>query len=61
MVYKMEPAKVGQMDGAFFGIEGPVDIVEVKCPVCGCDRLNLSGNGYECCDCGMVFEPEYRS
>ncbi len=32
-----------------------VDIVEVTCPICGYDKLELIINNYQCQRCGEVF------
>jgi ribosomal protein L37AE/L43A len=39
-----------------------VDVVEIKCPVCGGDRVEpIEGNKWECCVCGMPFETHYEN
>ena len=58
-MFTITPQAVGQLPGRVFDLAGQVDVVEVKCPICGCERLNLVGNGYECCECGMLFETKY--
>lgn len=58
-MFTVTPQAVEQLPGRLFGLAGVVDVVEVTCPVCGCDRLNLAGEAYECCDCGMVFKTKY--
>ena len=58
-MFTVAPPTVGHVDGRVFGLAEQVDVVEVKCPICGCDRLNLMGKGYECCQCGMQFETKY--
>lgn len=54
----MKPNIIGHM--VWLGQEA--DVVEVSCPLCGCDRVEPLEYtaGYECCRCEYRFKLDYE-
>jgi predicted RNA-binding Zn-ribbon protein involved in translation (DUF1610 family) len=50
-MFKVTPKETVLFDG--------VMAYRVTCPICGCERLELEGNVYQCCECGFEFQTEY--